>query len=342
MLNVRIRDALIRNATRIVRLGNATVRRMAPSWQRLSLQWAIDAQRIAEMRRHEPHYANAYAWSVINSGIGAMQEAVSILRRDMLQVGEAQHAATVRLLQREYARALEEQVSVVDFERGDAIQPMGEEMIAVVDNLDIVGSTLREFQDEQIVRRAGDLKVMFRRATAEGWRPARIVAEVVHIASLLKDHADKVARTGIMRISNDINERVYRANSDIVKEREYIATLDDRTCMVCGADDRRKFPLDSGPSLPRHVRCRCIYAPVTKSWREMGWKGPELSPRTRASMSGYQPGETTFAGWLKRQDTATQREVLGVKRYELFQQGTPIDRFVDDGRVLTLKALLGE
>src|SRR4051812_28378590 len=53
----------------------------------------------------------------------------------------------------------------------------------------------------------------------------------------------------------------YRANSDIVKEWEWLATLSDRTCGACLALDGRRFPL-TVEFQPSHPNCRCTSIPV--------------------------------------------------------------------------------
>jgi uncharacterized protein with gpF-like domain len=56
----------------------------------------------------------------------------------------------------------------------------------------------------------------------------------------------------------------------------YLATLDGRTCLVCGPDDGRLFKRDEPrPSLPRHINCRCVYVPVTPTWRQTGAKNAD-------------------------------------------------------------------
>lgn len=56
-------------------------------------------------------------------------------------------------------------------------------------------------------------------------------------------------------------------------------------------------------------------------------------------MDGQVPDSVKFPKWLERQDKATQLEVLGPARYKLWKDGTPIDRFVQDNRVLNLEEL---
>lgn len=84
----------------------------------------------------------------------------------------------------------------------------------------------------------------------------------------------RIARTEIQRVANETAQRTYRANRDVVRAVRYLATLDSRVCPVCRPDHRRVFPLDEagdheGPAIPRHPHCRCFYAPVVRSLREI-------------------------------------------------------------------------
>lgn len=73
----------------------------------------------------------------------------------------------------------------------------------------------------------------------------------------------------------------------------------------------------------------------------MGIDADELSPAKRASMDGQVAGGTTFDGWLKSKDAATQDKVLGKTRAEWFRDGKLdlADFIKEDGQVLTLAAL---
>ena len=62
-----------------------------------------------------------------------------------------------------------------------------------------------------------------------------------------------IARTELLRGSNLGAMAVYDANQDVVKEWEYLATLDARTCPVCGPLDGKHYSLSDTTHLPpRH------------------------------------------------------------------------------------------
>lgn len=74
-----------------------------------------------------------------------------------------------------------------------------------------------------------------------------------------------LARTYCMSAANYAKEETIKQSfGDFIKGWQYLATLDGRTCPVCGADDLRKFKAsEDKPSLPRHWNCRCTYLPLT-------------------------------------------------------------------------------
>lgn len=169
-------------------------------------------------------------------------------------------------------------------------------------------------------------------------KAAKRIRESVEMSHLA---AARIARTEIQRVSVAAADRVYAAHSDIVKGVEYVATLDERTCMICGPDDGRTFMGgESRPVLPRHPRCRCFYSPITRSWRELGIDVAEVPATTRASMTGQVPERQSWRGWLRKQSAATQRGIFGPTRYGLYKSGElKVDEFVNYGRIVPLKRL---
>jgi hypothetical protein len=82
--------------------------------------------------------------------------------------------------------------------------------------------------------------------------------------------------------------------------------------------------------------CRTAIVPIVKSWRELGVDLDEAPEGARASMNGQVASTIKYPDWLKDQPAVFQRDVLGASRYAMWKNGTPLSRFVDDARVLTL------
>lgn len=61
-----------------------------------------------------------------------------------------------------------------------------------------------------------------------------------------------LTRTAVQHAAVQSREEVWRNNSDIVKEVEWVSTLDGRTSAICRSLDGQKFPIDSGPRPPAH------------------------------------------------------------------------------------------
>ena len=100
-----------------------------------------------------------------------------------------------------------------------------------------------------------------------------------------------------------------QANSDVLARREWLATLDDRTCEACWAMHGEVFPLDAfGPE--GHQQCRCTFVEVTKSWRELGFdvdEPPSLIP----------DAQETFYGM----DRESQLRVMGPAKLDALESG---------------------
>ena len=140
-------------------------------------------------------------------------------------------------------------------------------------------------------------------------------------------------RTLLQSFAEEARERVYKDNEqyfgDGEYKYEYLATLDARTCLVCGNYDGKKFKsLEDAPHVPQHRNCRCLIIPYF-----------DIKDDTRASKDGQVSSKTDFATWLEEQDENTQKEVLGATRYKMYKEGVKFEQFVDNGEVLTLPEL---
>jgi SPP1 gp7 family putative phage head morphogenesis protein len=73
-------------------------------------------------------------------------------------------------------------------------------------------------------------------------------------------NASRVARTEMARMNYEAHRKIYVDNG--VDTVMWIATLDEKTCHICGPRDGRRYDLGKEPSVPAHPHCRCDIAPA--------------------------------------------------------------------------------
>tara|TARA_B100000795_G_scaffold269690_1_gene259950 strand:- start:102 stop:1112 length:1011 start_codon:yes stop_codon:yes gene_type:complete len=150
--------------------------------------------------------------------------------------------------------------------------------------------------------------------------------------------AAALVRTTTNHMSTVAMEEAFSNNDDLLDGWQWVAVLDSRTSLTCAGLDGKKFTLKSDQSKPPiHWGCRSRWIPMVKSEFDLG---SEVDGE-RASIDGPQPSNTTYGGWLGRQNKGVQNEVLGSTRAKLFRSGKlSIGKFTDrKGNVLTLDQL---
>lgn len=99
----------------------------------------------------------------------------------------------------------------------------------------------------------------------------------------------------------------------------WCATLDLKTCLVCGDLHGTVYPsISKAPHQPLHERCRCIFLPC---------------------INGNVPVLEPYSEWLSKLSNENQKKILGKTRYALYKQGMSVKNFVNDGRKLTLNEI---
>lgn len=161
------------------------------------------------------------------------------------------------------------------------------------------------------------------------------------ILQVSRRSATSVVRTSVSHVSNVAAQETWKTNSHVVKGWQFLATFDSRTTVTCAGLSGKVFPIGEGPIPPRHIRCRSISVPVTKSFRELGVDADELPKGKRASMDGQVASDMTFSGWMTSKGAATQDAILGKTRADLWRAGKLdlADFIKGDGTVLTLDQL---
>ena len=141
-------------------------------------------------------------------------------------------------------------------------------------------------------------------------------------------------RTMVASMATMARNETYKANSKLFSGYRYVGVLDDRQCLICGSLDQTVFEtLEDVPELPAHRQCRCVAIPEVK-----GMEGFDDDDE-RASMDGPVSAKMSYSDWLAGQDDGTQKDILGAGRYDLYKNGMPITKFVDNGSMIPLKDL---
>lgn len=167
-----------------------------------------------------------------------------------------------------------------------------------------------------------------------------------------------LARTYLMSASNEARDTsIEHLLGDMLMGWRYVATLDGRTCPICGADDHKFFPVDkTRPRLPRHFSCRCLYVPaVDEPADHKAVERPAVkhegrtvhhrdgSTSTKFKVADVEHTTENYSQWLKRQmkeDPAFVRSILGKTRFELYESGkVSLDKMTVDGRIKRISEL---
>lgn len=164
-------------------------------------------------------------------------------------------------------------------------------------------------------------------------------------------NAASIAKTAVNHLAATARNSFTGANSDIVKGKQWLSTLDNKTSHDCIIRDLLRYTLDNKPvghKVPYlqgpgkiHFCCRSTETLILKSWRELGIDIDEMDEGTRASMDGQVPGKTSYLEWLRRQSPQRQDDVLGAERGLMFRAGEIdlADMFTDKGEWISLERL---
>ena len=131
--------------------------------------------------------------------------------------------------------------------------------------------------------------------------------------------AEGLVRTQMTHVSAQAREMTAKANEDVVRGVQIVATLDARTSDICISLDGQVFQIDRGPRPSFHHQCRTTTVFITKSWKELGIPLQETTPQFRASMNGVVPAKQNYSQWLREQPKAFQDSVLGPTKAAMFR-----------------------
>lgn len=205
-------------------------------------------------------------------------------------------------------------------------------------------------------RQAEDLRRAFadqvRVGMLRGESLGQMLARVKNLDGIGRANAENLVRTSAVSVANAAHMAAFEANSDIMGGVEWTATLDQRTCLACASMDQKTWEMGESHPVPAlHFRCRCALVGVTKTWEQLAREAggdtrlarelDQIDPGDRASMGGPVSGKYNFESWLKALPEADQRDILGDRKWEIWNRsGLTLSQMVDGtGRELSLKEL---
>lgn len=289
---------------------------------------------------------------IVDDGLSQAAKANIAAMRDVAKYEAKWQAAT---LEKRIGEAVGDVVSV------NVTLPDPARLRALVTERPIAGHNVGEWWDKLTVDTAGRIEREVRIGLAEGQSVPDIARRIRGDAQTLDGgvfqitnrHAQAISRNAAIHTANQAKTELMRANSDLVSDSIWIATLDTDTCPKCGALDGQSWPIDEGPMPPAHPpgpsggACRCSREPVTKSINDIlkakgkKYRFKEVTNRMRESMNGLVPRSMRYEEWLKTLSKTELEDALGASRAKLFSSGdVSFGRMVDQsGRLISLSDL---
>ena len=186
--------------------------------------------------------------------------------------------------------------------------------------------TMNEAIDEFSVKKSIEVRRVLADGILEGRTNQQIANEIGDLATHRhKAQVEALVRTVSNHTTSMARSAVMRENSALLKGEEWLATLDNRTTLICGGRDGRIYRVDRGPYPPAHWNCRSIRVPVFKDEFELD-DGSARRPEIGADGRGTTTATTKFDGWLRRQPADFQDEYFsqfadGAEKAALFRRG---------------------
>lgn len=236
--------------------------------------------------------------------------------------------------------------------------------------------------------KTADIKRITQAAKAgimQGQTPAQIARQIVGTKSTGYRGAvsrkafrdlESVLLTTTNGIQNEVRQSLYKENSDVIQQEQFIATLDSKTTFICAGYDNQLFPIGEGPMPPLHFRCRSVRVPYvhpsivgrrgfdsrteSEVLREYSKTANIATPKSRdalpyghktkydkfyrgkaAELVGQVPRDTAFPVFLRNQTNEFQNNYLGKRKAQLFRAGriSVQQLTASGGRNLTIEEL---
>ena len=345
--NEQLRDAILERQAALLAYSNGL------SAEIIDLLGPEQAALAADLRDQLALMGSDYDQAAIQVLLDQIQR---LTEQIFAKVEAALEAALATLVDREVERSAQifNAALPVGVDLSPFQLPSPELLSAIVSDMPMVGSTLSQAISDLAASQLRAIRGIVQQGLLEGQTIAKMVREVIGtksqsyedgILAVTRRQAESLVRTSVAGATNRARAAFYRANSDVISQEVWTATLDTRTCAQCRALDGTKWAIGEGPIPPAHWgSCRCVRVPLLKSWRQLGFNIDDLPPGSRASMDGQVPGDLTYDQWLRGRSAQLQDEILGPTRGALYRKDPAMTMrsFVNNqGKTLTLEQLAG-
>ncbi len=161
---------------------------------------------------------------------------------------------------------------------------------------------------------AAAMRASLIRGMQVGDNPRRVAADMLKRVQGVFDggraRAENIARTEMIDAYRAASQEREKAAADVLQGWVWVCALTERSCISCISQHGQQFPPDQEGPLD-HPSGRCARAPVTKTWKELGFNIEE-PPRAIVE---------TGEEWFNRQPEATQKTIMGPKRHAAYKAG---------------------
>lgn len=241
-----------------------------------------------------------------------------------------------------------------------------EYMKAIVSDILISGASVKEWWKRQESAATKKFSDSVRMGLVQGETTNDIVRRIRGtrarqykdgIMAISQRNAETLILSAAAEVSDKTRNEVLQQNKDIIKYKQWISVLDKRTSEICRARSgllwtmenkpiKHKKPFLGGP--PAHMRCRSFVNVVIKDFedeglqnvfeselRKMDFSEDQIKAarmNAQASMDGQVPAGLNYSDWLKTKPIDFQKDVLGDKKWQLWDSGKIEMRDLIDNR----------
>ena len=132
-----------------------------------------------------------------------------------------------------------------------------------------------------------------------GETPQKAISRLAREMNVSRNQAGNLIMTESAAISSAAQRQCFQELD--VERYQFDATLDSRTCDVCGGMDRKNFKMSEfevGVTAPPiHPRCRCCTVPFFDDWEEFGINDERAARDSETGKTVYVDGRLNYEDW---------------------------------------------